>query len=93
VCEDVPHKGKTANAWGLYDMLGNVWEWCWDPWDGSAYSASAVTDPLGGTSSYRVLRGGSWGVTAFNARAARRYNGAPGDKGNALGLRPARSGP
>jgi formylglycine-generating enzyme required for sulfatase activity len=72
---------KQANAWGLYDMLGNVWEWTSD-WYGS-YPGGAVTDPVGAsTGSNRVLRGGSWYSHARLARAAYRNYGASVD--NAL---------
>jgi len=66
---------KPANAWGLYDMHGNVYEWCWD-WYGS-YSSSAQTNPFGAvTGSKRVARGGNW-VSAENLRSAFRYCFAP----------------
>ena len=65
---------KKPNAWGLFDMHGNVWEWCSD-WDGS-YSAGETEDPTGAPAgaSYhkRVFRGGSWGSTAAYCRSAAR---------------------
>jgi len=78
-----------ANAWGLYDLLGNVWEWTWD-WDGD-YPASA-TDPVGPkTGSNRVIRGGFWFSDAQGARAACRCNNSPGWRDNSFGFRLSRS--
>ncbi|MDR1155277.1 MAG: formylglycine-generating enzyme family protein [Bacteroidales bacterium] len=75
-----------ANAYGLYDMHGNVWEWCLD-WYGS-YASSPVTDPEGATTgSYRVLRGGSWYFYARYCRSAYRGNYYPDFRYNYVGFR------
>jgi formylglycine-generating enzyme required for sulfatase activity len=76
---------KPANAWGLHDMHGNVWEWCSD-WYGTY--PGTVTDPTGPVSgSVRVFRGGSWVNSAQGCRSARRGNGNPTLRGDGLGFR------
>jgi formylglycine-generating enzyme required for sulfatase activity len=74
------------NSWGLYDMHGNVWEWCWD-WFGD-YRTAAWIDPMGASSgSYRVLRGGSWLIDGQRLRSACRSNNTPSNRYSDLGFR------
>jgi formylglycine-generating enzyme required for sulfatase activity len=71
--------GKQPNAWGLYDMLGNVFEWCWDIYDAEVYGT------------YRVLRGGGWFDEPWSCRASVRRRSHPTYRIDDVGLRIARS--
>jgi len=70
---------KHPNAWGLYDMLGNVWEWCWDIYDAEVYGT------------YRVLRGGGWCDEHWSCRASVRRRSHPTFRIDDAGFRMARS--
>jgi len=84
---------KTPNTWGLRDLSGNVWEWCWDAYR-SRYPDATVRDPLGPPgSSGRVLRGGAWSYAARDCRVAARLHLVPGYKSLVTGFRCVRSIP
>lgn len=74
-----PVGGKRPNAWGLYDMLGNVWDWCWDVYDAEVYGG------------YRVLRGGGWADEHWSCRASVRRRSHPAFRIDDVGFRVARS--
>jgi formylglycine-generating enzyme required for sulfatase activity len=79
-----------ANAWGLHDMHGNVWEWCLDGWDfSSSYPAGPVTDPyvLSSSGPSRVYRGGGWHTFSFGCRSAFRGVSSPTGTAASFGFR------
>ncbi|UMP07370.1 SUMF1/EgtB/PvdO family nonheme iron enzyme [Amycolatopsis sp. EV170708-02-1] len=71
--------GKAPNAWGLHDMLGNVWEWCWDVYDAEVYGE------------YRVLKGGGWFDEQWSCRVSVRRRSHPTFRVDDVGFRLARS--
>jgi formylglycine-generating enzyme required for sulfatase activity len=73
--------GRQPNTWGLHDILGNVWEWCWDLYDPEVYGT------------YRVLRGGGWFDEPWSCRASVRRRSHPTYRIDDVGFRLARSGP
>jgi VWFA-related protein len=82
-----PVGNKEPNSFDLYDMSGNVYEWCWDWYDSNYYAISSSTDPKGESSGpYRVLRSGCWNSSAYICISSNRIN-FPDCQGNSIGFR------
>ncbi|MCD6659431.1 MAG: formylglycine-generating enzyme family protein, partial [Lentimicrobium sp.] len=83
----LPVGSFAPNSWGLYDMHGNVWEWCTD-WYLFEFTIEIQTNPVGPTNGYkRVVRGGSWRDYALDCRAASRFTGDPYRCFSSIGFR------
>jgi formylglycine-generating enzyme required for sulfatase activity len=79
---------KKPNAWGLYDMHGNVWEWCSDWYKSGYYKRSPTKNPKGPRNGLaHVARGGAWNISARNLRSATRGFGSPTGPGKTVGFR------
>lgn len=76
-CQPLPVGMKKANALGIHDMSGNVWEWCHDWYDANYYKNSPVEDPKGPNIGFRVLRGGAWNSNTRNCRVSERLRYFP----------------
>lgn len=79
---------KKPNGYGLYDMTGNVWEWCSDWYSSDYYKSSPNDNPKGpATGSYRIIRGGAWSNNAVYCRASARLNSGPSNRSHDIGFR------
>jgi formylglycine-generating enzyme len=84
---------KKANAWGLFDMQGNVWEWCADFYDANYYRSSPADDPLKVTNSEaRSLRGAAWARSAWDLRISNRNRNQATHRNDNFGFRCVREG-
>ena len=88
-----PVRGKVPNAFGLHDILGNVWEWTWDAYDASGMAGGTDPQRMTAGATTRVLRGGGWNGFARYARSSGRDVSSPGGRNGSLGLRLARTRP